>query len=391
MTAIASTTTATSARPRVVIVDVHASDSFREFAAALRRRGVDVMHLRPAHSGRTRALKRAIDRLAGPIVPLHGPITSDDPAMVALRREMLSSPTVDLHAIEPVLADLATTAEWQTNASLAKLRPGIDLVDVLDKWEVGRLARAAGVAVPEASTDLTTDRFPVVVKGRLGAGGIWVRVVHDEEELRAAVSDLGGESSGLYLERYHHNETGLGTAGVARDGEVLVCGAFERLPSPDEPLAPAVAIRAFLHAQAIEASRKLIGALGYTGMFCLNFVPDDDGSPLLIDVNLRAFGAWVTLDELGVPVLDTYLDLIGAGPPAPPMTLDEERWAPVARIGAGVNGSWDAVWRVTRRTGSLVWRRRRTLGWGWMAGTEVRVAQSGVAGAADLLRGMRAR
>ena len=46
-----------------------------------------------------------------------------------------------------------------------------DLVDVLDKWEVGRLARAAGVAVPEASTDLTTDRFPVVVKGRLGAGG----------------------------------------------------------------------------------------------------------------------------------------------------------------------------------------------------------------------------
>ncbi len=388
----AGTTSATaSTRPRVVIVDVHASDSFREFAAALRRRGVDVMHLRPAHSGRTRALKRAIDRLAGRIVPLHDAITGEDPVMVALRREMLSSPTVDLHAIEPVLSDLSGTAEWRENPSLTKLGPGIDLGDVLDKWEVARLARAAGVAVPEASTELTTGRFPVVVKGRLGAGGVWVRVVHDEAELQAAVSDLGGEAAGLYLERYHHNETGLGTAGVARDGEVLVCGAFERLPSPDEPLAPAVEIRAFVHPQAIAATEKLIGALGYTGIFCLNFVPDDDGSPLLIDVNLRAFGAWATLDELGVPVLDTYLDLIGAGPAAPPMRLDEDRWAPVARIGAGATGSWGAVWRVTRDTSGLVWRRRRTLGWGWMAGTEVRVAQSGISAAAGLLRGSRAR
>lgn len=380
-----------SDRPRVVIVDVHASDSFREFAAALRRRGVDVMHVRPAYQGRGRSVKRAIDRLAGPIVPLHGPITGDDPATVALRREMLSAPTVDLHAIEPVLADLATTPEWQANHALRKLRPGVELGAVLDKWEVGQLAVAAGVRIPAASTELTTDRFPVVVKGRLGAGGIWVRVVHDADELRGAVADLGGSAAGLYLERYHHNETGLGTAGVARDGEVLVCGAFERQPSPDEPLAPAVAIRAYRHAAAIEASERLIGALGYTGIFCLNFVPDDDDSPLLIDVNLRAFGAWVTLDELGVPILDTYLELIGVGAAAPTMRLDEQRWAPVARIGVGVNGSWDAVWRTTRRTGSLVWRRRRTLGWGWMAGTQVRVAQSGLTGAAGLVRGARAR
>lgn len=367
-------------RPRVVIVDVHASDSFREFAAALRRHGVDVVHLRPAHTGRGRRLKRAIDELAGPITPLYGPISSSDPRTVALRRELLAYPTVDVHAIEPVMAQLSQTSEWQANPGLNKLGHGIGLASVLDKWEVAQLAKSFGVAVPDSSLESPTDMFPVVVKGRLGAGGVWVRVVDSEQALHTAVAELSADGTELFFESYHPNATGLGTAGVSRMGEVLLCGAFERQSSPDEPLAPAVAIRAHNHQAAIEASERLISSLGYTGIFCLNFVPDSDGNPLLIDVNLRVFGAWATLDELGVPILGTYLQLIGAGPTTTPIHIDQDRWLGVARIGAGTRGGPAQVWSASRATAGLVWRRRSMLGWGWMIAAEVRVAQSAIAG-----------
>ena len=380
-----------TARPRVVIIDVHASDSFREFAAALRRRRVDVVHLRPPYTGRGRRLKRSIDRLAGPIVPLPASITGDDPASVALRRQVLSAPTVDVHATEPIIAALCTTEEWRANPALHPLDASISLTDVLDKWKVASLAARADVAVPATSLELTTDRYPVVVKGRLGAGGMFVRIVHDEDALRAAAADFRADGVEPYLERYHPHVTGLGTAGVSRDGEVLVCGAFERLTSPDQPLQPAVAIRAYDDQEAIAASKRLVEALGYTGIFCFNFVPDDDGSPLLIDVNLRVFGAWVTLDELGVPILDTYLELIGAGPRARPPLVDGDRWSGVARIGVGAHGSLGQVWKVTRDTSRLVWRRRSSLGPGWVAATELRVAQTGLSGAIGALRSRRPR
>jgi hypothetical protein len=56
--------------PRVVLVDTYVSDSFREFAAALRQRGVDVVYLRPGYAGAGRRTKRALDSLMGPAIDL---------------------------------------------------------------------------------------------------------------------------------------------------------------------------------------------------------------------------------------------------------------------------------------------------------------------------------
>lgn len=374
------------ARPRVVLVDVHATDSFREFAAALHRHGVDVVHLRPPYRGRTAMLKRSLDALAAPLTELEQPLESDAPEAVALRRAVLSAPTVDVHAPEPTLAALSLTPEWQANPALAKLRPGLTLAEVADKWDVARLAEAAGVRVPEASLDLRDAALPAVVKGRMGAGGQFVRIVADEPALQAAAADFRGQGVEPFVERFHPHRNGLGTAGVARDGVLLSLGSFERLTSPDEPLRPAVAIRAYHDAQAEAATRRLVEALGYTGIVCLNFVPDDDGSPLLIDVNIRIFGAWVTLDELGVPILDAYLDLIGVHGAAAPRRLDADRWHGVVRVGVGTRGSARSAGRVTADVTRLVWSRRRTLGWGWVASTELRVLQSGASGAVASLR-----
>ncbi len=371
------------ATPRVVIVDVDAWDAFRELAAALRQNGVDVVHLRPAYRGRLRAVKRAVDTVGGPVLPLDRPITDDDPESAALRRRILAAPTVDVHAPEPVLDALARTPEWLANPALRKVRDEVPLHHVLDKWDVAQIARAAGVALPAASLELAADRFPVVVKGRLGAGGTHVRIARTQTDVDSAAESFRRDGVEPYLERFHPHRLGVATAGVADRGTMLTCGTFERRVSPEQPLAAAVEIRAYDDDAAVAATERLIAAIGYTGMFCLNFVPDDDGTHLLIDVNLRAFGAWVTLDELGVPLLAAYLELIGAGPAAPPLSLDGSRWRGVVRVGVDAHGSLRDVARITRKDGALVWRRRRSLGWGWTAATGLRVLQAGTAGAIE--------
>lgn len=374
-------------RPRVAVVDVYATDSLREFACALRVRGVDVMHVRPPYAGRAGRIKQRIDAWGGPSVPLTVDIGSpDDPRAAALRRQVLGAPTVDVHAAEPVLEALSRTPEWAANPHLAKVRPGLAFADVLDKWEASRLALSAGVAVPHAWTELASDEYPVMVKGRLGVGGVNVRVAHDPAELERAARELREAGVEPFLERHHPHVHGIGTGGVCRDGEMLALATYEREHDPAQPLAPSVAVRAYHWPEAEAATERLMAAIGYTGIFCLNFVPDADGSPLLIDLNTRAFGTWASLDVLGVPIVEAYLEMLGVGPAAPPERVDPGRWAQVARVGHTVDGSWREAWAETSGMTRAVAGQRRLLGWGWTAGASLRIALGTAQSAAALLR-----
>jgi hypothetical protein len=376
--------------PRVVIVDVHASDSFREFASALRQRGVDVVHLRPPYTGRGSGAKRRIDALAGPVVPLPVPLEGDDPSAVALRRRYLSAPTVDVHATEPVLAALSQTDEWLANPALVKVRPGLSLAQVVDKWEASRIASAAGIAVPDATTDLVATEFPVVVKGRLGVGGMFVRIAADQAEVQQAVEEFRAQGVEPFLEKHHPHVNGLGTGGVCKHGRMLTCGAFERLHAPDQPLQPSIAIRAYHDQAAEKATEQIMAELGYTGIFCLNFVPDDDGAPLLIDINLRAFGSWVSLELLGVPILDAYLEMLGVGPKAPPTRMDGHRWLTVVHAGSAAEGSLRSVWDNAADMGRASWAQRPLLGWGWAASTGIRLLETSARGGVQAAKVRRA-
>jgi hypothetical protein len=302
---------------------------------------------------------------------------------------VLGAPTVDVHATEPVLAALSETPEWRENPALRKVGHDRTMLQVLDKWEASRLAHDAGVRVPQAWTSLETDEFPIMVKGRLGVGGMFVRVAHDQDELAQAVSVFRSHGVEPFLERHHPHVTGVGTGGVCRDGRLLALATYERLHDPEQPLAPSIAVRAYHSAEAEEATERLMAAIGYTGIFCLNFVPDAEGRPLLIDINTRAFGTWASLDLLGVPILDSYLELIGVGPTAPPGQVDPARWLTVARVGHVSGGSWRAAWDETRTMSRVVLEQRPLLGWGWTAATEVRVLQTGVQSAAAVLRSRR--
>ncbi|MGE3811269.1 MAG: ATP-grasp domain-containing protein [Candidatus Nanopelagicales bacterium] len=366
-------TSSSPREPRVVIVDVDRFDNFRELASVLRRRGIDVVHLRPAYVSAGRAA-RVLDRLAGPTEILQGPIGS--PAADRQIGRLLAAPTVDVHAPEPVLAVLADLPQWRANAVLAaKTAPDRPLPLACDKYAVGQAAAAAGVAVPGATLDLAAPTaFPVVVKGRLGSGGSQVRIADSPEALARSVEELGGPAAGLYLEDFHGG-TSLGTAGVARGGEVVTAVAYERADSAGDPLGPPVGVAIIDDRRCIEAARLLVEDLGYTGIFCLNFVRDDDGAPLLIDVNLRVFGTWLSHQEMGVPLIESYLYVLGAGPPPPPSRAVAGTARAATRLGGFRAGARPALQDAATSSG-LVWSRIHRLGPGTTLASQLRVAQA---------------
>jgi hypothetical protein len=175
-------------------------------------------------------------------------------------------------------------------------------------------AEGLGIAIPETWTERRASAWPVVVKARTGCSGQAVRIARTADELARSVTDLsGGGADGLFLQRYCGVET-VQVAGAARDGEIVQAGCYRSRPRPADPLGPAALIETLEWADLRRGAATLIADLGYTGIFCLDYVLDDAGQPYFIDFNARAFGSWMALQSAGVDVLGAYLFALGVAP-----------------------------------------------------------------------------
>jgi hypothetical protein len=69
--------------------------------------------------------------------------------------------------------------------------------------------------------------------------------------------------------------------------------------------------------ETLAQARALLGGLGFTGAFCLDYVRAADGRALLIDVNARIFGSWLALQKAGLDVVGAYAYAWGLSDRAP--------------------------------------------------------------------------
>jgi hypothetical protein len=196
---------------------------------------------------------------------------------------------------------------------------GVDAGVLVDKLVQAETARGAGVLVPASWESDEASAYPVVVKPRKGFGGVGVSVVHDEAELRAAWDTVVVLGEQPYLQEFLPDA--VNTGGVALDGEVLVCVAYTPTPAPDKPTGPPRWVTVVDNPAAMEGTAAFVGAIGYTGFFCLDWVMDDPAAPRLIDFNPRVFGSWALVQELGVDLVGHYLHAIGLGPRPPARDL----------------------------------------------------------------------
>lgn len=199
----------------------------------------------------------------------------------------------------------------------------------IDKRLQVRAAAEAGLAVPHTRVCTSRaelfaiDEFPVIVKpalaiaerdGRLarGSGGVCAGAA----ELRAAAERFDEPA----LVQPWVQGTGEGLFGIVCGGEVVHWSAHRRLRMANPQGSGSSACVAIAPDPAlVAASERMLRAIGWNGLFMLEFLRDRDGTAWFMEINGRTWGslalarrqgleypAWAARDTLGL-----------GGPPAP--------------------------------------------------------------------------
>jgi hypothetical protein len=204
-----------------------------------------------------------------------------------------------------------------------------------------------------------------------------VALVENDAELAAAWSRMAATGDSVFAQEFVPGKV-ASVGGVSRGGEIVGIVSYESRPADRNPLGPAAQVRLIDLPAAVAFTRTIIGALGYTGMFGLDFVDADQPRPLLVDFNPRVFGSWAGVQRAGVDLVSQYIAAYDLS------------------AGNGLNGSGDPVvhtperWLATMPYGRYLGKTRdkrpfpdgvcevgdftRHLGWRWLTTRSTEVA-----------------
>lgn len=288
--------------PKRVLVLGKDSRSLLAVVRSLGRRGIRVHVAGHARDGlvlHSRYLARAHE------LP---EVTDDDGPWLSALKALLEAERFDLVLPTNDSSTLALHRRRDELARYAKiyLPPAEALEIAFDKLRTWELARSLGIPVPrqihlkraESSTpDLARELgLPVVLKPRASfAFGRtkWesqVRKAYDAGALRAYVAALS--CKGEVLAQQNFIGRGVGVEVLADKGEILLAFQHERVHEP--PLGGGSSYRKSvpLDPELLEATRKLLRALDYSGVAMVEFkVNHDTRTWVLIEVNARFWGS----------------------------------------------------------------------------------------------------
>ena len=303
---------ATLRTPSVLFVDDGCWDSFFLLAAGIKKAGIRTIRITNAPRTRGAALL-LFDRT------VHFEDHSD---LTDLAEMVDGEHIVDVQMTEGVAAAVGQgilkmpetrhTKEWFRR------------VAVMDKLFVERQLRELGLFAPavlhgpdlEASQIIRHLGLPVVHKTRTGSAGEGVSIIATCQELEATLTERH-QSDDTFFEQYiEGRQLQFGGIFGYGDGDAVV--TFETLQRR-EALAPASQIRLVDEQGFAATGRKVVKALGLTGIMNINAIRDAEGRDWIHDVNPRAFGSFMGFRPAGVDLLAVYIDWIlnGAMEPTP--------------------------------------------------------------------------
>ncbi|MFM2092968.1 MAG: Low molecular weight protein-tyrosine-phosphatase wzb [Planctomycetota bacterium] len=171
-----------------------------------------------------------------------------------------------------------------------------------DKPECCALAERLGVCMPRTRPIAPTDRaedlvrdlqLPIVVKPHSTFNGQQqanlVRRANTVEELTGILGDSTPEEASLAQECFIG--TGVGIELIARDGKILSAFQHRRLHESIE-FGSSYRKSVSVNPELLEASAKLMGAIGYTGVAMVEFVFNyQTGRWVFLEINGRFWGS----------------------------------------------------------------------------------------------------
>lgn len=321
--------------PAVVFVEHARQGAFGQLAAALRGRGLRTVHV-------TTARPLWINRLVSRLMYDRSLFVAED-ALSTVGKLLAGEDVRDVQHTEYVLERLAQAAP----ALPAAVGDAIaHRAALLDKFALGQLCASRGVPVPDKieASGCTPDEavaalgLPLVVKVKVGASGLGVRIAETAAEVRDAVAQLG-PAQDLFYERYIAGDY-LDYSAVAGPGGALQEVGTRTVAAA--ATAPPSTIETVDDPGLLAIGRTAVKELGLTGFIHIDTVRDAGGRYWVMDINLRAWGSMASLRGAGIDFTEGYLATLGLidQPPAcvvgpPGVTVTAFTGVVDAQIGRG--------------------------------------------------------
>jgi protein-tyrosine-phosphatase/predicted ATP-grasp superfamily ATP-dependent carboligase len=209
-------------------------------------------------------------------------------------------------------SDRALAAIARNYADLkAMADPGCPLPDVvarvLDKTATVAAANAVGIEVP-ATFDLTIAAsigalpFPLIAKPKshTGLGGYRIRYFRESTSLEEAMQD-DPDFAARYLLQEFVPGYGVGIGVLMRDGAAVAAFAHRRLKELPAAGGVSVVSESMTPEPAlVDASVRLLQAIGWQGIALVEFRRAPDGTARLMEINGRYWGSLPTALAAGV-------------------------------------------------------------------------------------------
>ncbi|WP_394280533.1 ATP-grasp domain-containing protein [Corynebacterium sp.] len=214
---------------------------------------------------------------------LQGP-RADSPELIPFLRRVIEEHNVDVFI--PTVQD-----ELPFVAAAAPLLPcTVVLSDPLaiglahDKWFTAQHCADHGLSVPETVTGSADfPHFPHVVKPRVARGGRGVIVVDTPEEVGPDRDDA------LIRQAFAPGEEYCPQLYIGRDGEI-VCSNLRKTKLRDGRVGNADGVERATHGAVEDLAKQVAVLFNLRGPVDMDIRLNDDGTPLLLEINAR-FGA----------------------------------------------------------------------------------------------------
>jgi biotin carboxylase len=174
------------------------------------------------------------------------------------------------------------------------------------------------VASP-ADLEVAARRFgyPLVLRGTRGLAGSQVRVVSSPPGAVAALGELQGNSPGqpfaqAFIKGHRHL-----VGGFFAHGEAIRLFAQETIEQYPAVIGPSTRVRPCADEALIRSARTLLADLEWFGMACVEFIRDERGRFVLMEVNPRPWAALEAAERSGADICRAFAETLAGRPVAP--------------------------------------------------------------------------
>jgi len=159
--------------------------------------------------------------------------------------------------------------------------------------------------------------YPLVLRGTRGLAGSQVRVVSSAAQALVALGELNSESPGQpFAQAFIKGPRHL-VGGYFSRGEAIRLFAQETIHQHPAVTGPSIRVRACTDEALIQSTRALVSDLGWSGMACLEFIRDDHGRFVLMEMNPRPWAALEVAERSGAGICRAFAESLAGRPVGP--------------------------------------------------------------------------